>query len=68
MLICSFAFSILAAKYEKVNGVVDYVEATCGPRYGYLYRLVYGDDGLLSLYDQCGNLGGRTLHQRASGL
>ena len=35
MLICSYVFSILAQKYEKVNGLVDYSEAACGPRYAY---------------------------------
>ena len=28
MIICSYAFSILARKYTKVNGLVDYAEAT----------------------------------------
>ena len=31
----AFAFSILAQKYEKVNGLLDYAEATCGPKYAY---------------------------------
>ena len=35
MMICALAFSQLATKYEKVNGVVDYAEATCGKRYAY---------------------------------
>ena len=35
MIICSYAFANLATKYEKVNGVVDYAEATLGKRYGY---------------------------------
>lgn len=35
MLFCAYAFSILAQKYEKVNGVLDYAEAACGPRYAY---------------------------------
>ena len=35
MLICSYVFSILAQRYEKVNGLVDYSEAACGPRYAY---------------------------------
>lgn len=36
MIICSYVFSILARKYEKVNGLVDYAEAALGPRYAYL--------------------------------
>jgi APA family basic amino acid/polyamine antiporter len=36
MIICSYAFSILARKYTKVNGLVDYAEATCGEKYAYI--------------------------------
>ena len=35
MIICSTMFAVMATKYEKVSGVVDYAEATCGKRYGY---------------------------------
>ena len=35
LIICSTMFSVMATKYEKVNGVVDYAEATCGTTYGY---------------------------------
>lgn len=35
MIICSLVFATLGSKYEKVNGVVDYAEATCGKRYAY---------------------------------
>ena len=35
MLCCITAFSVLATKYEKVNGLVDYGEAAVGPKYGY---------------------------------
>ncbi len=35
MVVCILAFASMAQKYEKVNGVVDYAEATVGPRYGY---------------------------------
>ena len=35
MLFCAYAFSILAHKYEKVNGVLDYAEAVRGPKYAY---------------------------------
>lgn len=35
MLFCAYAFSLLAQKYEKVNGVVDYAEAVCGKKYAY---------------------------------
>lgn len=36
MLACVYVFSLFARKYEKVNGVVDYAEATIGSTYGYL--------------------------------
>lgn len=35
MLVSMLAFAVMAAKYEKVNGVVDYAEATVGTKYGY---------------------------------
>lgn len=35
MVVCAYTFSIMATKYEKVNGVVDYAEAMLGKRYGY---------------------------------
>ena len=35
MLSCLLTFSFMGQKYEKVNGLVDYAEATVGPRYGY---------------------------------
>lgn len=35
MIICSLQFASMATKYEKVSGVVDYAEATCGKGYGY---------------------------------
>ncbi len=35
MIICSAQFAVMATKYEKVSGVVDYAEATCGKSYGY---------------------------------
>ncbi len=35
MIICSAQFAVMATKYEKVSGVVDYAEATCGPKYAY---------------------------------
>lgn len=30
MTTCAYTFSILAGKYSKVNGIVDYAEAECG--------------------------------------
>ena len=36
MLVCLLTFSFMGQKYEKVNGLVDYAEATVGPRYGYM--------------------------------
>lgn len=35
MIICSLQFAVMATKYEKVSGVVDYAEATCGKGYAY---------------------------------
>jgi APA family basic amino acid/polyamine antiporter len=35
MIICSAQFAVMATKYEKVSGIVDYAEATCGRRYAY---------------------------------
>jgi len=35
MVILSSQFAVMAGRYEKVNGVVDYAEATCGTTYGY---------------------------------
>ena len=35
MLVLLLTFSFMSQKYEKVNGLVDYAEATMGPKYGY---------------------------------
>lgn len=35
MIICSAQFAVMATKYEKVSGVVDYAEASCGKNYAY---------------------------------
>lgn len=35
MVVIATTFGIMATKYEKVNGVVDYAEATCGKTYAY---------------------------------
>ena len=35
MIICSYTFAILAARFEKVNGIVDYADVTVGQKYGY---------------------------------
>ncbi|MEA4965075.1 MAG: APC family permease [Oscillospiraceae bacterium] len=35
MIVCILAFSAMAQKYEQVNGIVDYAEATLGRRYAY---------------------------------
>lgn len=35
MAVCAVTFGVMATKYEKVGGVVDYAEATCGKTYGY---------------------------------
>ncbi len=36
MMVCLLTFSFMGQQYEKVNGIVDYAEATVGRRYGYL--------------------------------
>ena len=36
MVICAATFANFATKYVKVNGVVDYAEATVGEKYAYL--------------------------------
>lgn len=35
MICCILAFASMAQKYERVNGIVDYAEATVGSSYGY---------------------------------
>ena len=36
MIFCSLQFAVMAAKYQKVSGVVDYAEVTCGNTYAYI--------------------------------
>ena len=36
MLVCLLTFSFMGQKYERTNGLVDYAEATVGPKYGYM--------------------------------
>ena len=35
MVVCAYTFSIMATKYEYVNGIVDYAEVALGKTYGY---------------------------------
>ena len=35
MIFCVLAFCVMAQQYEKVNGLVDYAEATIGSKYAY---------------------------------
>lgn len=35
MIICSTQFAVMATKYQKVSGIVDYAEATCGKGMAY---------------------------------
>ncbi len=35
MLVCLLTFSFMGQKYERINGLVDYAEATVGRQYGY---------------------------------
>ena len=39
MLVCLLTFSFMGQKYERVNGIVDYAEATVGPLFGYYMGL-----------------------------
>ena len=34
-IVCSCVFATLGTKYVKCNGVVDYAEVACGPKYAY---------------------------------
>ncbi len=36
MIFCVLAFCVMAQRYEKVNGLVDYAEATVGGKYAYM--------------------------------
>ena len=36
MMVLLLTFSVMGQKYERVNGMVDYAEATVGKRYGYM--------------------------------
>ena len=36
MICCVLAFCVMAQQYEKVNGLVDYAEATIGSKYAYM--------------------------------
>ena len=38
MVVMSTTFAVMATKYEKVNGIVDYAEAACGSKYAFLIR------------------------------
>lgn len=35
MVMCACAFAVMATKFEKTNGAIDYAEATCGKKYAY---------------------------------
>ncbi len=35
MVVMAATFAVMATKYERVNGIVDYAEATCGRGYAY---------------------------------
>lgn len=35
MVVCAYTFSIMATRYEYVNGIVDYAEVALGKKYGY---------------------------------
>jgi Amino acid permease. len=35
MISCAYTFAVMATRYEYVNGIVDYAEATMGKSYGF---------------------------------
>lgn len=35
LVICACTFAVMATKFEKTNGAIDYAEATCGKGYAY---------------------------------
>ena len=35
MILCACTFAVMATKYEKVNGIVDYAESIVGKKYSY---------------------------------
>lgn len=35
MISCAYTFSVMATKYQYINGIVDYAEATVGKKYAY---------------------------------
>ncbi len=35
MIACAYTFSVMATRYEHINGIVDYAEAAMGGTYGY---------------------------------
>lgn len=37
MIICAYNFAVMATRYEKVSGVVDYAEVMVGSKYGYYF-------------------------------
>lgn len=39
MISCAATFAVMATKYERVNGIVDYAEAAMGKTYGYYVGL-----------------------------
>ncbi len=36
MVSCAYVFGVMASRYEKCNGIVDYAEQMLGKRYGYI--------------------------------
>ncbi|MBM6829436.1 APC family permease [Anaerotignum lactatifermentans] len=37
MIVCAYNFAVMATRYEKVSGVVDYAEVMVGRKYGYYF-------------------------------
>jgi basic amino acid/polyamine antiporter, APA family len=35
MIACAYTFAVMATRYQYVNGIVDYAEASMGEKYGY---------------------------------
>ncbi len=36
MIICAYCLAVLGTRYDKINGLVDYAEATLGEKYAYI--------------------------------
>lgn len=68
MVFIATSFAVLATKYEKVNGAVDYAEAICGKKYAYYVGWLVYVANLLSGDDCRACVGKRKIHSRVGWL